>query len=150
MFNIIVNIHDCPYKGQKEHYTTHDNRMYYKCRHEYGFGECCASYGTFKELCPLVKEGCLVWNPIQESDDVKWLRERNEKLSKEVERMRNLLEDVVNELSLSDFAIEEHGPRGTPPAELVKLVLEQKDMQIALLQRGFRDVTLRKPEDTIP
>ena len=65
----------------------------------------------------------------------------------EVERMRNLLEDVINALDLSESAIETHGPLGTEPAELVKLVLDQKDMQIALLQRGFRDVTLCKPED---
>ena len=70
--------------------------------------------------------------------------ERHE--SDDVNRLRNLLEDVVNALDLSEIAIETHGPLGTEPAELVKLVLDQKDMQIALLQRGFRDVTLRKPE----
>lgn len=59
-FNIIVDIHDCPYKGSKPHYTNGDNRLYYKCRHEHGFGECCATYSTFKELCPLVKSGCLI------------------------------------------------------------------------------------------
>lgn len=78
------------------------------------------------------EEAAEVWNTRQEPDDVN--------------RMRNLLEDVVNALDLSEIAIETHGPLGTEPAELVKLVLDQKDMQIALLQRGFRDVTLRNPE----
>lgn len=52
----------------------------------------------------------------------------------ELERMRNLLEDVVNALDLSEIAIETHGPLGTEPAELVKLVLQQKDREIALLR----------------
>ena len=52
----------------------------------------------------------------------------------EVERMRNLLEDVVNALDLSEIAVETHGPLGTKPAELVKLVLQQKDREIALLR----------------
>jgi len=30
------------------------------------------------------------------------------------EELENMLEDVVNELDLSDAAIEEHGPNGTP------------------------------------
>lgn len=51
---------------------------------------------------------------------------------------RNLLEDVVNELDLSDGKIEKHGPLGTPPAELVRLVLEQKDSEIAALKRGMK------------
>jgi len=57
----------------------------------------------------------------------------------EVERRGNLLEDVVNELDLSDGAIEKHGPLGTPPAELVKLVLAQKDLKIAMLKQGISD-----------
>jgi Zn ribbon nucleic-acid-binding protein len=59
------------------------------------------------------------WNTRHEPDDVN--------------RMRNLLEDVVNPLDLSEIAIETHGPLGTEPAELVKLVLQQKDREIALL-----------------
>lgn len=59
------------------------------------------------------------WNARHEPDDVN--------------RMRNLLEDVVNALDLSEIAIETHGPLGTEPAELVKLVLQQKDREIALL-----------------
>ena len=51
------------------------------------------------------------------------------------EKYRNMLEDVVNELDLSDSAIEKHGPLGTPPAELVRLVLEEKDRIIAFLKK---------------
>lgn len=49
---------------------------------------------------------------------------------------RNMLEDVVNELDLSELAIDKHGPLGTPPAELVRLVLEEKDKIIAVLKAG--------------
>jgi len=52
----------------------------------------------------------------------------------------NMLEDVVNELDLSDIAIEKHGPLGTKPAELVRIVLEEKDNQIRLLKAGFKSV----------
>lgn len=52
------------------------------------------------------------------------------------EELGNMLEDVVNELDLSDGMIAEHGPIGTPPAELVRLVLEQKDMEIRMLKGG--------------
>ena len=58
----------------------------------------------------------------------------------EVERMRNLLEDVVNALDLSEIAVETHGPLGTEPAELVKLVLQQKDREIALLHHEPDDL----------
>lgn len=54
--------------------------------------------------------------------------------SEDINRMRNLLEDVVNALDLSEIAVETHGPLGTEPAELVKLVLQQKDREIALLR----------------
>jgi hypothetical protein len=55
----------------------------------------------------------------------------------ENERMTNLLEDVVNELDLSESAIEQHGPMGTAPAELVALVLAEKDLKIAALKAGL-------------
>lgn len=51
--------------------------------------------------------------------------------------LENMLEDVVNELDLSDGLIEEHGPLGTAPAELVRIVLERKNKEIDLLKRGF-------------
>ena len=50
------------------------------------------------------------------------------------EELENMLEDVVNELDLSGSAIEKHGPTGTPPAELVRLVLDQKDREIRNLK----------------
>lgn len=52
------------------------------------------------------------------------------------EQLENMLEDVVNELDLSDTMIEKHGPLGTPPAELVRQVLEQKNMEIRRLRQG--------------
>lgn len=57
------------------------------------------------------------------------------------EQLEGMLEDVVNQLDLSDGLIEEHGPLGTPPAELVRLVLERKDREIMLLKRGFIDAS---------
>ena len=56
------------------------------------------------------------------------------------EQLEQMLFDVVNELDLSESAIEKHGPLGTAPAELVRLVLDEKDMQIDLLRRGFVDI----------
>lgn len=56
------------------------------------------------------------------------------------EEYRNMLEDVVNELDLSDAAIEKHGPLGTPPAELVRLVIKHKDMEIACLKNNMKVV----------
>lgn len=53
---------------------------------------------------------------------------------------RNMLEDVINALDLSEGAIEKHGPMGTPAAEMVKLVLAEKDRQIAYLKAGFVDI----------
>ena len=53
------------------------------------------------------------------------------------QELENMLEDVVNELALSDGMIEKHGPLGTSPAELVRLVLARKDIEINALKRGF-------------
>ena len=53
------------------------------------------------------------------------------------EQLENMLEDVVNELNLSEAMIAEHGQGGTAPATLVKLVLEQKDKQIQMLKMGM-------------
>lgn len=60
------------------------------------------------------------------------------------EELENMLEDVVNELDLSEIAIKKHGPLGTAPAELVRLVLAQKDRQIKMLKQGMTDVTPNK------
>ncbi len=51
--------------------------------------------------------------------------------------LENMLEDVVNELNLSGTMIEKHGQLGTAPAELVRLVLEQKDKEIRMLKAGM-------------
>jgi len=56
------------------------------------------------------------------------------------EQLDNMLEDVVNELDLSEAMIEKHGPLGTAPAELVRLALEQKDKQIAMLKAGMKQI----------
>ena len=64
----------------------------------------------------------------------------------ELEKLRDMLEDVVNELDLSGDIIEKHGQLGTCPAELVRLVLEEKDKQIAMLKRGFREIS---PNDNV-
>jgi len=54
----------------------------------------------------------------------------------------NMLEDVVNELDLSEIMIEKHGTLGTAPSELVRLVLEEKDKQIFMLKRRFKQIEL--------
>ena len=56
------------------------------------------------------------------------------------ERMEDELEAVVDALELSAEQLAIHGPMGTAPAELVKLVLWEKDKRIAYLQAGFVDV----------
>ena len=53
------------------------------------------------------------------------------------EQLENMLEDVVNELDLSEEMIEKHGQEGTAPATLVRLVLEEKDRQIRILKLGM-------------
>ena len=68
---------------------------------------------------------------IERMDDMsKWTKEE----------LESMLEDVVNELDLSCSAIEKHGPLGTPPAQLVRCVLDEKDRQIAMLKRGFKSI----------
>lgn len=54
--------------------------------------------------------------------------------------MRSMLEDVVSVLDLSDYMLEKHGPIGTSPAELVRLVLEQKNREIAMLQANLKKI----------
>jgi len=55
--------------------------------------------------------------------------------------LEDMLFDVVNELNLSEGMIEKHGAFGTAPAELVRLVLEQKDLEIQALKQGFKVLT---------
>ena len=57
--------------------------------------------------------------------------------------LENMLEDVVNELDLSDTAIKKHGPLGTPVAELVREVLMEKDLQIRSLLHSIKLLNLR-------
>ena len=53
--------------------------------------------------------------------------------------LEQMLFAVVDELDLSESAIQEHGPLGTSPARLVRLVLKQKDKTILMLRTpGFR------------
>lgn len=54
--------------------------------------------------------------------------------------LENMLEDVVNELDLSDLMIEKHGQDGTPPAVLVRTILDRKDKEINMLRKGFVSV----------
>jgi len=54
----------------------------------------------------------------------------------------SMLSDVVSELDLSTSAIEIHGPLGTPPSELVKLVLNEKDKKIAMLNNGGKIINV--------
>jgi hypothetical protein len=51
------------------------------------------------------------------------------------EELENMLEDVVNELELSGSMIEKHCPRGTTPAELVRIILDRKDLEIRELKK---------------
>ena len=62
------------------------------------------------------------------------------------EELEQMLEDVVNELDLSESTIEKYGPMGTPPAQLVRLVLDQKDKTIQMLKAGMIDAS--QPSNT--
>jgi len=57
------------------------------------------------------------------------------------EQLENMLEDVINELHLSDSAIAEFGANGTPPAQIVRMVLQQKDDIIRNLRAGMISIT---------
>jgi hypothetical protein len=60
--------------------------------------------------------------------------------------LEQMLEDVVNELGLSPEVIAHHGPLGTPPAELVRLVLGQKDQMIRMLRAGMVEIPMQRQE----
>jgi len=68
---------------------------------------------------------------------------------KNIDDLVNLLEDVVNALDLSECAFEEHGQMGTEPAELVKLVLDQKDRTIAMLKAGMKEIKAQPVEPPV-
>lgn len=61
------------------------------------------------------------------------------------EQLEGMLEDVINELELSEEMVEEHGPIGTSPAKMVRLVLDQKDRQISALQAGLKIINHHRP-----
>lgn len=54
------------------------------------------------------------------------------------EQLENMLQDVVNELDLSESMIEKHGQLGTSPAYLVRLCLDRKDLEICALKKGMK------------
>lgn len=54
--------------------------------------------------------------------------------------LENMLEDVINELDLSQEMIEKHGQEGTAPAILVRSVLEQKNREIKMLKQKFKKI----------
>jgi len=58
------------------------------------------------------------------------------------EEMRSMLEDVVTVLDLSEEMIFEHGQTGTAPAELVRLVLAQKDKEIRMLELNMKRIAI--------
>jgi len=58
------------------------------------------------------------------------------------EEMRSMLEDVVTVLDLSEEMISEHGSIGTAPAELVRLVLAQKDKEIRMLELNIKRIDI--------
>lgn len=53
------------------------------------------------------------------------------------EQLENMLEDVVNELNLSEIDISKHGQIGTEPSKLVRMILDQKDKEIRMLKLGM-------------
>ena len=60
------------------------------------------------------------------------------------EQLENMLEDVINELCLSDDAVQKHGPLGTAPSALVRLVLDEKDRKISMLEHGMAEIRIKK------
>ena len=60
------------------------------------------------------------------------------------EELENMLEDVVNVLDLSNGMIEKHGRMGTPPADLVKEVLDRKNLEISAIRRGFNVLNINE------
>ena len=68
----------------------------------------------------------------------------------ECEHYRNLLEDVVNELDLSETMQVNHGPLGTPPSELVRLVLDGKDREIRALKAKWQIIKIPKSSTPSP
>lgn len=60
-----------------------------------------------------------------------------DKKDKRIVELENMLEDVINTLDLSDYAVNKYGSSGTPPAEIVGKVIKEKDMVIIGLKSGI-------------
>ena len=56
------------------------------------------------------------------------------------QELESMLEDVITVLDLSESMLEKHGAIATPPAELVRLVLAQKDNEIRMLKIGMKQI----------
>lgn len=54
------------------------------------------------------------------------------------QELEDMLTAVVDELELSDYMLEKHGPLGTPVHILVREVLDQKDQEIHALKHGMK------------
>ena len=50
----------------------------------------------------------------------------------------DMLENVVNELDLSECAVDKYGPLGVEPAVLVRAVLDEKDLIISALKHKMK------------
>ena len=54
--------------------------------------------------------------------------------------LENMLEDIINELDLSKSTIEKYGSLAIEPSKLVKLVLEEKNMKISILELQIKQL----------
>lgn len=68
------------------------------------------------------------------------LQERCNQLQEKNGELRDILFSIVDELELSETAIDFHGPRGTCPSILVREVLEEKDKIIRMLKLGMNSI----------
>jgi hypothetical protein len=55
------------------------------------------------------------------------------------EQLENMLFSIVDELNLSESAIEKHGQEGTDVSKLVRLVLDEKDAKIRKLEKRLEE-----------
>lgn len=58
------------------------------------------------------------------------------------EELENMLGAVINELNLSGDMVDKHGQLGTSPAELVRLVLDEKDLRINALENHIKNLSV--------
>jgi len=63
--------------------------------------------------------------------------------------LEDMLEDVVNELDLSDDTIKAYGESGEcSPAKMVRLILQEKDKQITMLKAGMKQIEIPQKTST--